>query len=277
MKKTYYHLFCVRDSEESISDVMESMINQSYKPEKICVVDDGSSDNTGKILDEYKEKFPSLINVIHTDSKTRDYSRLPKLWNMCLTKEYDFHMVGAGDVVYEKDYAKKIMQKLEENPNLAICSGDHKPFKTKVPHGGGRFVRQSFFFKNYEKYYEIMGYESEIIFRALLQGYDVKVFNDVILEHREELGHGHNFEEFGRGMKALGYHPIYVLGRCLLELSKRDGIKKKGIFNMFYKYITYKPTDSGYFSSFPEDIRRGIYKYQKQHMIKRLKLFFKFN
>ena len=108
MEKTYYHFFCVRDSEDSISDVMESIINQSYKPKKIIAVNDGSSDKTGQILDTYKEKFPDLINIIHTNSKTRDYSRIPTLWNLCLTKEYDFHMVGAGDVVYEKDYAKKL-------------------------------------------------------------------------------------------------------------------------------------------------------------------------
>ena len=271
MEKTYYHFFCVRDSEDSISDVMESIINQSYKPKKIIAVNDGSSDKTGQILDTYKEKFPDLINIIHTNSKTRDYSRIPTLWNLCLTKEYDFHMVGAGDVVYEKDYAKKLMEKIEENPKLVICSGDHFPFKTKAPHGGGRFVSQSFFFKNYEKYYEIMGYESEILFRAFLQGYDVEVFNDVILEHREELGHGHNFEEFGRGMKALGYHPLYVLGRCFIELSKSEGIHKRGIFNMFWKYLTYKPAENGYFSSFPKEIRNDIYNYQRKQIFKFLK------
>ena len=114
MNKTYYHFFCVRDSEESISDVMNSIINQSYKPEKIIAVDDGSSDKTSDILDEYKNKFPKLIEVIHTDSKTRDYSRIPKLWNMCLRSEYDFHMVGAGDVVYEKDYAKKLLNTIKK-------------------------------------------------------------------------------------------------------------------------------------------------------------------
>ena len=217
MNKTYYHLFCVRDSQDSISDVMESVINQSYKPKKIIVVDDGSSDKTGQILESYKEKFSDLITIINTDSKTRDYSRIPKLWNMCLTKEYDFHMIGAGDIVYEKDYALKLMKKLEENPKLMICSGDYSPFKAKAPHGAGRFVRQSFFFKNYEKYFEIMGYESEILFRVFLNGYKAEVFNDVIFEHQEELGHGHNFEEFGRGMKSLGYHPLYVLGRCFIE------------------------------------------------------------
>jgi len=271
MKKTYYHFFCVRDSEDSISDVMNSIINQSYKPEKIIVVNDGSSDKTGKILDLYKEKFPELVKVIHTDSKTRDYSRIPKLWNMCLSKEYDFQMVGAGDVVYEKDYAIKLLTKMEENPKIVICSGDHFPFKAKFPHGGGRFVNQKFFFNNYEKYFEIMGYESEILYRALIQGNEIRVFNDVKCEHREELGHGHNFEEFGRGMKALGYHPLYALGRCFIELLIHRNITKKGVFNMFWKYITYKPAKNGYFSLFPKKIRREIYDYQKREIIKRLK------
>ncbi|MDH5417383.1 MAG: glycosyltransferase family 2 protein [Nitrosopumilus sp.] len=278
MEKTYYHFFCVRDSEDSISDVMESIINQSHKPKKICVVNDGSSDKTGQILDNYKKQNPELINVIHTDSKTRDYSRIPTLWNMCLTKDYDFHMIGAGDVVYENDYVKKLINEFEKNPKLVICSGDHIPFKTKVPHGGGRLVKQSFFFKNYDKYYEIMGYESEILYRALLQGYEIRVFKNALLEHREELGHGHNFEEFGRGMKALGYHPLFVIGRCCMELLKNKAIHHKGVFNMFWKYLTYKPAKSGYFSSFPKEIRNDIRDYQKQLIIKFLKtnIFYNF-
>ena len=33
-------------------------------------------------------------------------------------------------------------------------------------------------------------------------------------EHLERLGRGHSFTEFGRSMRALGYHPLYALGRC---------------------------------------------------------------
>ena len=274
MDVTYYHFFCVRDSEESMSDVMESLINQSYQPKKIIVVDDGSSDKTGEILEKFRRKFPTLIEVIHTDSQTRDYSRIPNLWNMCLRKEYDYHMVGARDVVYEKDYAKKLLIEMKKNPNLVICSGDYPPFKTKAPHGGGRMVRQDFFFSNYEKYFEIMGYESEILYRAMVQGYQIKVFQNAKMEHKEELGHGHNFEEFGRGMKALGYHPLYVLGRCFLELSRKDGIRKKGIFNMYWKYLTYRPEKEGYFSAFPIEIRKEIRDYQKKEFLKRLKNIF---
>lgn len=271
MSEIYYHFFCVRDGEKSIEDVMNSLIHQTVLPNEIIVVNDGSTDKTAEILKKFENEYPSLVKVIHTDSKTRDYSRIPRLWNMCLKKDYDYQMVGAGDVVYEKDYAEKLLKELEKNQNLVICSGDHEPFKTKAPHGGGRFVRQSFFFKHYEKYPEIMGYESEILHRALLNGHEISVFKNSKLQHYDKLGHGHNFEEFGKGMKALGYHPLYVLGRCFIELKRSDSIDTKGVFNMFWKYLTYKPAKSGYFSAFPEEIRKEIREYQKKKIIGFLK------
>ena len=271
MSKSYYHLFCVRDSKNSIDKVMKSLLDQSIPPNEIIVVDDGSTDGTSEILESFQEEFPNIITIYKTQNKTRDYSRIPTLWNMCLKKNYDFHMVGAGDVSYEKKYAEKLLEKFENDSELAICSGDVHPFIGKAPHGGGRFVRQSFFFKYYDKYSEIMGYESEILHRALIKGYKIEVFNDVKMEHHEKLGGKHNFEEFGRGMKSLGYHPAYVMGRCFLEFVKNNNVGRKGAMNMFWKYITYKPQAQGYFSQFPEDIRKEISDYQS----KKIKQFLK--
>ena len=271
MSESYYHIFCVRDSEKSIDKVMNSLLDQTIRPKEIIVVNDGSADRTGEILESFKKELPNMITIYTTQNKTRDYSRIPSLWNMCLKRDYDFHMVGAGDVSYEKKYAEKLLEKLNSDSKLVICSGDVHPFTGKAPHGGGRFVRQSFFFKYYDKYPEIMGYESEILHRGLIKGYNIEVFNDVKMEHHDKLGHGHNFEEFGRGMKALGYHPAYVMGRCFLEFVKNNNVGRRGAMNMFWKYVTYKPQDQGYFSQFPEDVRKEISDYQS----KKIKQFLK--
>jgi len=264
MNRSYYHLFCVRDSEKSISKVMRSVLDQTITPEEIIVVNDGSSDGTGEILESFQKEFSNIVTVYETQNKTRDYSRIPTLWNMCLKKDHDFHMIGAGDVSYEKTYAEKILAKFDSDSNLVIASGDFEPSVGKSPHGAGRFVKQSFFFKYYEKYPEIMGYESEILHRALIKGYDMKIFNNVKMEHHEKLGGKHNFIDWGQSMKALGYHPAYVMERCFLEFVKNNNVGRKGAMNMFWKYITYKPQDHGYFSQFPEDIRREISDYQSK-------------
>jgi glycosyltransferase involved in cell wall biosynthesis len=271
MSGSYYHLFCVRDSEKSIDKVMNSLLDQTIPPKEIIVVNDGSTDRTSEILESFQNEFPNIITVYKTQNKTRDYSRIPTLWNMCLKRDYDFHMVGAGDVSYEKTYAEKLLTEFNTDSNMVIASGDFEPIVGKSPHGAGRFVRQSFFFKYYDKYPEIMGYESEILNRALIKGYKVKIFNNVKMEHHEKLGHGHNFEEFGRGMRALGYHPVYVMGRCFLEFVKNNNVGRRGAMNMFWKYITYKPKAQGYFSQFPEDIRKEISDYQSKEIRRCLK------
>ncbi len=268
MNRNYYCFFPIRDGQDSIGQVMDSLVNQTWQPKEIIVVDDGSTDNTTEILSKYEKEYPDLVRVIHTGSKTRDYKRIPKLWNMCLKKEHDYHMIGAGDCIFDMDYAEKLLTKLEENPKLVLCSGDFGVGKKLSPHGAGRFVRQSFFFKYYAEYPETIGYESEIIFRAIIRNYDVAIFNDVRFEHVDKLGHSHNFDEFGQGMKALGYHPLYVFARCVLEFMRNREIGKKGALNMFWKYITFEPQKDGYYSFFPEDIRKEIRNLQGQKMKK---------
>ena len=50
--------------EDYIGTCLDSLLKQTYKNLEIIVVDDGSSDNTGKIVDEYTIKYKN-IKVIH--------------------------------------------------------------------------------------------------------------------------------------------------------------------------------------------------------------------
>ena len=50
--------------EKYIHRCIDSIINQTYKNIEIILVDDGSSDGSGKICDEYQRK-DERIKVIH--------------------------------------------------------------------------------------------------------------------------------------------------------------------------------------------------------------------
>lgn len=275
IRESYYIIFCVRDGRDTISNVMDSYINQTIRPSRIIAVDDGSTDGTYEILKSYRDKFPDLIELLETNSTTRDYSRIPKLWNMGLREGYDYHMIGAGDAALSLNYAETILKEMRSNARLVICSGDYGLKNAKAPHGGGRFVRQSFFFENYKEYPWILGYESEILERALLKGYEIKVLNDVEIYHLDKLGHSHNFREFGYGMRALGYYSPYSFGRIALVFFKDKNVGKIGALNMLKYYILFRPSKTGYYSQFPQEIRVAIRNRQKQFVLKFLRRIFR--
>ena len=54
----------VYNVENYLNKCVDSILNQTYKNLQIILVDDGSSDNSGKICDEYALK-DSRIKVIH--------------------------------------------------------------------------------------------------------------------------------------------------------------------------------------------------------------------
>lgn len=57
----------VYNVEEYIERGIESLVNQTYKNLEIILVDDGSTDNSGKICDEYAKKDNRII-VIHKEN-----------------------------------------------------------------------------------------------------------------------------------------------------------------------------------------------------------------
>lgn len=66
----------VYNVQEYLNECIDSVINQTYKNLQIILVDDGSTDNSGKICDEYAEKDKRVI-VLHKQngglSEARNY------------------------------------------------------------------------------------------------------------------------------------------------------------------------------------------------------------
>lgn len=250
----------VRDCKHSIGNVLDSLQGQTLPPEEIIVVDDGSTDGTAKILSNFSAKSDNM-KIITTKSKTRDYSRLVKLWNKCLQSKYTYHLILAGDTILDHDYAERIIKEMDKNPNIAVASGNCMVKDVIAPHGGGRFVRQSFFYKFYDKYPEIVGYESEICLKAQINGYEITVFNKIRFSHVDQLGSKHNFSEFGQGMKTLGYHPLYVLARVAYTRN----------IKMLWSYLWFRPQKTGYYSMFPAEFRKEVRRMQLKVVVHKIK------
>lgn len=58
-----------------LEKTLDSLLRQTYKNIEIIVVNDGSTDNTGILIDEYAERFPEKIKPVHIRNSGVTYAR----------------------------------------------------------------------------------------------------------------------------------------------------------------------------------------------------------
>lgn len=57
------------NSEKYIGDCLQSLVNQTVVKHKVIIVNDGSTDRTGEICIQYRERYPELIHYIQQENR----------------------------------------------------------------------------------------------------------------------------------------------------------------------------------------------------------------
>ncbi len=98
MKLSY--IIPVYNVEKYINECIDSILGQSFDGYEIILVDDASPDNCPRICDEYAEKYPEIIRVIHQENKGLAGARNSGLKQACGEYVYFFdsddYFVGDG-------------------------------------------------------------------------------------------------------------------------------------------------------------------------------------
>ena len=69
----------VYNVERYLKKCVDSVLKQDYTNIEIILVDDGSTDSSGNICDEYSNKYPNKVKVIHKKKlKKIATPRIPK-------------------------------------------------------------------------------------------------------------------------------------------------------------------------------------------------------
>ena len=90
----------VYNAEKYLHRCFESILNNGYENLEIIPVNDGSKDNSQKIIDEYKEKYPNIFFPIIEENQGIGMAR-----NNALEKATgDYIMFIDNDDFIDKDY-----------------------------------------------------------------------------------------------------------------------------------------------------------------------------
>ncbi|MBR3622269.1 MAG: glycosyltransferase family 2 protein [Selenomonadaceae bacterium] len=111
------------NKEKYIGELIESILNQSYKKLQIIFVDDGSTDRTSKIIDSYENKIVSegmlfeFIKQKNTGVAVAVSNGLAKICG-------DYVCMPDADDVLESNYVKEMIMCLENHPSADWCVCD---------------------------------------------------------------------------------------------------------------------------------------------------------
>ncbi len=189
-----------------IEDTINSILNQSFKDFELIVVDDGSDDNSVKIL----EKYPQ-ITLYQKEHKGAGVIR-----NFALKKAVgDYILFLDGDDIFDRDFLLKMHKKIVQNSSdCAICVS--REFK-KNPKTKGK-IHNNF------PYPQGWAWD-KLVKKELIEKYDLK------------------FSSFNSSEDFLFSYGVYFLSNkivylddCLVfhRIRKNSLSKKRELENIFY-------------------------------------------
>lgn len=104
----------VYNVEKYVGRCIESLLSQSYNDVQIILVDDGSTDNSGKICDDYAERDQRIV-VVHQKNAGQSAARNAGL--KLATGEY-ITFVDSDDGIAKDTYSQAICLLIENNADV---------------------------------------------------------------------------------------------------------------------------------------------------------------
>lgn len=106
---------CTYNGEKFLSEQLDSILGQTYKVDEIIICDDGSSDNTSLILEDYRNRFPDVIKVLYN----KESLRVIKNFEQAIEKSTgDIILLCDQDDVWKENKVDRIVNYFQKNPGI---------------------------------------------------------------------------------------------------------------------------------------------------------------
>jgi len=280
--KAYVLITPARNEEAYIEKTIKSVISQTVLPEKWVIVNDGSSDHTADIVNEYacQHNFIKLVNV--SRSGERNFGAKVRAFQQGYEylKDTNFDFLGNldADVEFDTNYFEKILVHFHENPRLGIAGG------LILELDGNDFIEQNISLSSVagavqlfrrQCYTEIGGLiplqlgGEEIIVEVMArkQGWCVQTFPALKVFHHRRVAaiKGKILRaRFRQGIMnySLGYHPLFQFLRCVLRVKDKPYFTGSMLMLFGYGWAA--------LSRYPKVVSDDFMKYLRVEQVSRL-------
>ena len=283
-KARYVVVTPVRDEVAYIGKTVASMVQQTLRPLRWVVVDDGSTDGTGELLDECTARFP-WIEVVHRANRGHRaagggvmdafYAGFARVEH----EPWDFLVKLDGDLSFDPDYFQRCLDRFATEPTLGIAGGTvcalrggclhidsvgDPPFHVR---GATKIYRRQCW-EQIAPLVHAPGWDTIDEIRANLHGWTTRTFADIgMLQHKPTGGaDGRWRDAYKNGLAnyITGYHPLFMLAKVLRRATRRPYLVESAALTSGYV--------SGYLRQVPRQAGVDAIRYLRDQQLRRIRL-----
>lgn len=128
VKKDFILISPVYNEEDFVEQLIQSVVGQTVRPEKWVIVDDGSTDGTREIIEEYEGRYDFILYLRRERDNVKSYyySKTEAFlvgYEIVKHDDHDFVACLDADIAPYPTYYEDILREFERNPKLGIASG----------------------------------------------------------------------------------------------------------------------------------------------------------
>jgi len=225
----------VRNEGDYVGATIESMVRQTILPSQWVVVDDGSTDGTPAILAAAAERYSWITVVRRRDRGFRKsgggvVEAFDEGRAAVRVDDWEFLVKLDGDLTFEADYFERCLRHFAVDSALGIAGGvvhvqEAGAWKIDSPRDPPFHVRGATKIYRRECWKAISplearpGWDTIDEVRANMHGWGTRSLQDVALFQQRGTGAvdgaWQNWVKNGVANYVTGYHPVFMLGKCL--------------------------------------------------------------
>lgn len=123
----YYIVIPTYNEEKFVSQTIQSIAEQTVLPEKVVVVNDGSTDETEEIIKSFVKKY-SFIQLVNKKSNAIHLpgSKVIQAFHegeKHIDSEYDFIVKADADLIFPTNYFEKIIEHFQSDSKIGMVGG----------------------------------------------------------------------------------------------------------------------------------------------------------
>lgn len=284
MSPRYVIITPARNEEENIPHTIRSMAAQTLRPVRWVIVNDGSTDGTAAIIDAAARAHDWITALHRADRGFRKQGggvieTFQEGYQRISGEPWEYLVKFDADLSFEPDYFARCLQKFVDDPKLGIGGG-------MISHEvAGRLVSESpgdpaFHVRGATKIYrrtcwdaigglvQAPGWDTIDELKANMLGWSTRTFADIPLRHHRYTGSADgtwkNVVKFGLANYLSGYHPLFMLTKCVKRMFQRPYLV--GAAGLAWGYCR------AYFGGIAPVVDRDLIRYVRRQQMNKLLL-----